>query len=634
MNNVFHHQHVHCPVCQSPAQFASAATHVLVCSVCNSLIKRKVGDKALTVLSTKAKKMFANAAVSIGAVGEVNSKKFRVIGGLHAYFQRYYSNRWTVLFNDGQVGLITETMGFWALHQVQDYSQWSALPTLANVEVGKELIPFGNGEQVFVADKAKCDDILIDGEVVWADEDGVFTSYELATTSGQRYEVLELKKGLFEVYAVTYLPYQSFAFEPAAPALPTPQKMNCGNCGKPIEVMLPRLSVHLCCANCRGWNAVTPSGLQFRDKCFSLHGNSQIVPGKTGNFKLVPYVVIGACEKYEAGNKQAKWREYTLYHQQHGYAWLSEYNGHWIWLTEQKLGMLWPAFADELLIDKQMMDLYNSYGFQLISAIGEFTMPLSGGGIMAREYIAPPQMYIAEIDDNKELTWFKGEYISAEEVAEAFGLPLTDMPLSAGVGALQVQRWSASPAFVRNLALIALVCFFAVQIYFSASAKQEIVFTKDFFLEDTLPPGGLVTSSFELKPASSNLEFIITSPVNNNWFEAAMVMVNDKTGQEYSFEKGVEYYYGTDGGESWSEGSQTNSLLLQAIPAGRYHLNIFPSFGNGQAIRLFSIRAVNDVPMWRNFMIVVVLMLIYPAIVWWRATSFEHKRWNDSDHSP
>lgn len=110
--------------------------------------------------------------------------------------------------------------------------------------------------------------------------------------------------------------------------------------------------------------------------------------------------------------------------------------------------------------------------------------------------------------------------------------------------------------------------------------------------------------------------------------------MNDKTGAEINFEKGVEYYHGFSDGESWEEGSKETELIISRVPKGRYHLNIFPSFGIETVNRSYTISVVSDVPMWRNFIIVACLMALYPLIMWARNQIVERRRWFDNDNSP
>jgi ribosomal protein L37AE/L43A len=626
---------VSCPVCQSLLHFKAANTTIIVCTICNSLIKSKRNGTPAVSLPISSKPYPAAGIFGVGAKGQLNEKPFTIIGSLLAYFNHYYSTYWTIIFDNGQTQLLNETHGNWAVMEPVPATSLALASTLQNLDVGTESFSFLDGTPAILVDKAKCEKLFVQGEMEWSDDDSSFFSYEIATTNNKYYMLLELGNKRHEVFCLQNISYTSLAFYPALPALPTVSKnYSCTHCGEKATVRLPYLSAHYCCHKCNGWSTITPAGLQFKNKFFSPFPYQHILPGNIVNHNNIKYTVVGACEKAEADNRNVKWREYCLFSVQEGFAWLSEYNGHWIWLTAYKTGLAWPAFKDDLLVEGQFFDLFNKYAHRVMSAIGEFTTPLSGGGFSAREYIAPPDMYMAELNEGKSLTWFKGTYISAQQVADSFSVSVADMPPQVGIGALQTQRWAVSLPFVRNLTLIALAIFLVVQIYFSGTAKQEVVFFNTYQVADSMPAGGLVSNPFQLKAASSNMEFTISSPVSNNWFEAAIVMVNEQTGQEYNFEKGVEYYFGYDGGEKWDEGSQTGTLLLSAIPAGTYHLNIFPSFGNGDTQRIFTITATNDVPMWRNFMVAILILLLYPFIAWWRSAGFEQKRWHGSDFDP
>lgn len=133
---------------------------------------------------------------------------------------------------------------------------------------------------------------------------------------------------------------------------------------------------------------------------------------------------------------------------------------------------------------------------------------------------------------------------------------------------------------------------------------------------------------------SSNLAFKLQAPVENNWLAAGITLVNTKTLREYNFEMGVEYYSGYEGGESWSEGSQTAEKIISAIPEGTYQVIIQPYRENYSTITSFDLSIAQDVPIWSNFWVILGLVLIFPAIQWARSYTFEKQRWMHSDYSP
>lgn len=126
------------------------------------------------------------------------------------------------------------------------------------------------------------------------------------------------------------------------------------------------------------------------------------------------------------------------------------------------------------------------------------------------------------------------------------------------------------------------------------------------------------------------LEFY--KPLDNNWFAADFTLINESDGSEYNFTKEIEYYHGTEDGTSWSEGSQLGEAFLSKIPAGRYHINIYPEFGT--ADKSFALTVKRDVAFYGNMWVTLLLLAIFPAVYFFLKRNFEKRRWAESDYSP
>mgnify|MGYP000308295330 CR=1 FL=1 len=74
------------------------------------------------------------------------------------------------------------------------------------------------------------------------------------------------------------------------------------------------------------------------------------------------------------------------------------------------------------------------------------------------------------------------------------------------------------------------------------------------------------------------VEVELSSEVENSWMAADLSLVNEETGETFAAGLEVAYYHGVDGGESWSEGSRTKSLVIPQVPVGKYVLRIEPSW--------------------------------------------------------
>lgn len=345
------------------------------------------------------------------------------------------------------------------------------------------------------------------------------------------------------------------------------------------------------------------------------------------------YEVIGFIHWKEVG-PDYYWNEYTLFNPVHGYAFLNEYNGHWNFTVPTTL---FPRISDksmEFEFDSHYYHLFLKYRASPVFAIGEFAWSITDNRTVIEEFVAAPHLFVRQkkIDS---ISWFKGEYIAPEEIKAAFSLQ-SPMPEKIGIGATQPMSFSSDISTLKTFSILAVLFLTIFHFVISFNVKKETVFQNSYQLPATSEPTPIVTPPFTIKEglfATSNIELYLYVPLNDDWFEAEVTLVNDQTGEEYGIEIGTEYYDGYDGGESWSEGSQTTTRFLSAIPGGKYHLNIFPSRGASSQEYHYSLKLTRDVAMWSNFFWMLLIIGLYPAIQWWRADNFEKQRWINSNYT-
>jgi hypothetical protein len=147
--------------------------------------------------------------------------------------------------------------------------------------------------------------------------------------------------------------------------------------------------------------------------------------------------------------------------------------------------------------------------------------------------------------------------------------------------------------------------------------------------------GAIVTEPFELKGSHVQaVEFTLQAEVANSWLETEIDLVNEGTGQvERELVVGVDFYSGYDDGP-WEEGSRKRSVIVPAVPPGKYRMVIEPSMEPVNPGLVFSLVVQRDVMVWSNVWLGVVALMIYPVYRWIRMYSFERSRWSMSDFSP
>ncbi|MDP9004079.1 MAG: hypothetical protein M3N12_04735, partial [Verrucomicrobiota bacterium] len=144
----------------------------------------------------------------------------------------------------------------------------------------------------------------------------------------------------------------------------------------------------------------------------------------------------------------------------------------------------------------------------------------------------------------------------------------------------------------------------------------------------------LVTPHFQLAGGDQRVEIEATAAVDNSWLDLDIDLVNAKTEQTFPAPLEVSYYHGYDSDGSWREGSDKASVALPAIPPGEYYLTIEPSAEEKIDQLPFTVRAQSGGVFFGNYLVVLLLVMFYPIMVWWRGVCREKERWSESDFSP
>lgn len=407
--------------------------------------------------------------------------------------------------------------------------------------------------------------------------------------------------------------------------------VSCPKCSAENQLRGKALTVALTCQACGTyfrtgkWNR---AAVEFQYK----EGYQAIPIGARGKIDNFQYEVMGFVVKQET-KYHFKWREYLLFSPYRGYAFLSEYNGHWNFVWPIESDPRKDISSDDFYHEGVEYRLYQKYSAQVVFAKGEFFFDVFGitESTVNSEFIAPPHMLALE-KSHDSILWCQGEYFKPKEIAKAFSIPASKLPRKEGVGYTQPFNSSYSDKSLILFCVLVFLIALLAQVTLSSSAEDKVVFQRDYHDTDLQDQKMIATSSFDLTGDMRNVEIYIYAPVENNWFFSEFTLINDDTGDEYNFTKEVEFYSGYDEGYRWTEGSHTAEAILSMIPAGRYHINIYPEFNfNNHA---FSMTVKRDVPVSTNFYVTAIALLLFPAFYFVRKNYLERKRWSDSDYSP
>lgn len=404
--------------------------------------------------------------------------------------------------------------------------------------------------------------------------------------------------------------------------------INCVHCSAVVVLRGKAMTIAVTCPSCKKYFRVSQGDeiITFNQKVVPLIpiGSKAVIDG-------AKYEVMGFVVKKENKYKY-QWREYLLFNPAMGYAFLSEYDGHWnfIWpIEENPISNL----STKVSYKGEIYDLYSRYSAEVVYTEGEFFFDVVQitSSTHNRDFISPPYLLGLESSDDSS-TAFMGEYVTRDEISSWFSIPLSKLPPSTGIGYTQPMKVSLRQDHLIMLTVFFVAVALVIQIVLSSYSSEQKVWQLRFEPVSGGDQKFVSSPSFRLDKYSQSLFFDLYCQVDNDWFVADFSLINEDDGTEYNFAKEIAYYSGYEGGESWTEGSRSASAYLSKIPAGNYHVNLYPEYGSRQYP--FSMTIESDVPAWSNFFWFIVALLLFPAVYIIYQRWFDARRWRDSEYNP
>lgn len=406
-------------------------------------------------------------------------------------------------------------------------------------------------------------------------------------------------------------------------------KVVCSKCNGEFISYLNSNAYSIICSLCGSISNSYFGTLERSTQEVRLSELPSILPiGSKGEIKGIPYIVINHVRKKENGTVYF-WDEFTLFNPIYGQAYLSVYDGHWMYLKELNAQ---PEIKLRIVIfEGEVYDRFAKYKSKIQAASGEFLYDFDADEVpLVQEFIQPPYLLSKETLSTN-ITWFKGEYILPDEIKSSF--KLDNIPERKGVGMIQPFIGKFQKRTMSTVSFFIFVIWSALQFIFYFSAKEETVFSKQYFINDANNRKEIYTSGFELSGGTSNAEIKINTNIDNNWMYSAITLVNEKTGDIYDLDLEAEYYHGYEDGSSWSEGKSWISKVVSKVPDGSYYLIVYPDKPATMNSVDLTVSVTRNVFMFSNGLIILLLLALFPTYYFFRKNSFEQKRWFNSNYS-
>ncbi len=415
------------------------------------------------------------------------------------------------------------------------------------------------------------------------------------------------------------------------------RKIQCPQCAAPIPLYGGKDVFAIVCSHC-GACLDGQDEFKFLKKFKSVdRPDVALKIGMTGVIQNISFVIIGIVEftqRDEWGNYP--WVEFLLFSKTHGYAWLCYENGHYVFGREVKdapvgraITFNEPIFKTTIYAKDKRFKVFECAPASITYVEGELTWRASiGDKIEYLDAISPPSIYCVE-QNSTETEYFFGEYVSPQEIHKGFGL--SDKPKKPE-GVFSCQPFSTHPLLKGMASAGAFYAILSTALLFSTLSffRGEAVFHQ--YVETS--PSQETEYPFTVTNSKGLMSMDVHSPLSNAWADFDVSILDDDDNEIYLFSKNLSYYHGYEGGESWSEGTQSAKTYFKVPETGTYKFVINAEGGQGEwASDLSKIGCTVTIKQGckvsRYFLTLLASMLLFAGVAYLEKYFFERKRWED-----
>jgi hypothetical protein len=176
--------------------------------------------------------------------------------------------------------------------------------------------------------------------------------------------------------------------------------------------------------------------------------------------------------------------------------------------------------------------------------------------------------------------------------------------------------------------LIFSVLLLFLAIVSTVITSRQQIFQQSFTFQPLPNADGtqsVFSEPFQLQ-GRKNILISATAGVDNSWEYFEGDLINQDTGVVQPFSLPVEYYHGVDDGESWSEGGQTRTVYLSALPAGTYTMRLEGQWEHWeQEAPALTVKIEQGVAHGVYLIIALIFISVFPVLVFFRKAAF--RRW-------
>src|SRR5579884_841331 len=272
-----------------------------------------------------------------------------------------------------------------------------------------------------------------------------------------------------------------------SPPVVKAKALYCPHCGGPVQL---RGFAHTLSAVCPQCGSILDTSTPLVHVLQEAQARERIEPkvplGSRGKLDNVEYEVIGFQTRTIVVDGQPySWDEYLLFNPYRGFAYLSEYQGHWNVIHTLPLipDMVPRAGKNAVRLEGRTFIHFQRSVAETTYVLGEFPWRAHvGETAQVDDFVSPPLVVSAETTE-EEVVWSRGEYRSGADIWKAFGLHGSP-PRAVGVYENQPSPYGGNIGSLWRMYLAFLVVMAALMFGFVVTAEYKPVFHQEYVLSD------------------------------------------------------------------------------------------------------------------------------------------------------
>ena len=436
----------------------SAASVYVICDFCRSTLLR--ADDDLKNLGRVAELIDDPSPIQLATQGKFEKTRFSVIGRIQMKYASGFWNEWLLFCDDGSCAWLSDSAGEYVFSRQVTVNE--EIPPVETLQPGAYVFLNGIKFQATDIESALC--VAGQGELPFEAKFG----YAVKTVD------LRNEEGLFATLDYSETPPLVFLGRPARFGdlhlknlrSDIPQEaqdgaskvqvevFNCPHCAAPLKIHSLKIK-SVACGSCHSIiDAKNKQIERIQVAALNLRLTPRLPLGQQGKWKGIDWEIIGFMRRRARyAGIFYYWHEYLLFNGKEGFAWLTEFRGHWNFVrtlsTPPRISRIGPSPAElfaghspasrKMIYDNKTFKPFSEECAETEYVIGEFYWKVRVGDFcQITDYVSPPLILSCETSDN-EIVWSVGEYLEPADLYQAFGME--DPPERIGVYANQTNPW-------------------------------------------------------------------------------------------------------------------------------------------------------------------------------------------------